>query len=85
MTALQLNADIYRSLGIISEDESVLRRVAKYLTRVAKQMTDDPTCMSKEEYFAMLDRSEQQYADGKYSVMLPDEDLTAHLQRLGYL
>ena len=36
MTALQLNADIYRSLGIISEDENVLRRVLKYLTRVAK-------------------------------------------------
>ena len=65
MTALQLNADIYRSLGIISEDESVLRRVAKYLTRVAKQMTDDPTCMTKEEYFAMLDRSEEQAKRGE--------------------
>jgi hypothetical protein len=65
MTALQLNADIYRSLGIISEDESVLRRVAKYLTRVAKQMTDDPTCMTKEEYFAMLDRSKEQAKRGE--------------------
>ena len=42
MTALQLNADIYRSLGIISEDENVLRKAAKYLVRLAKQMTDDP-------------------------------------------
>ena len=65
MTALQLNADIYRSLGIISEDESVLRRVAKYLTRVAKQMTNDPTCMTKEEYFAMLDRSKEQAKRGE--------------------
>ena len=65
MTALQLNADIYRSLGIISEDESVLRRVAKYLTRVAKQMTDDPTCMTKEEYFAMLERSKEQAQRGE--------------------
>lgn len=65
MSALQLNADIYRSLGIISEDESVLRRVAKYLTRVAKQMTDDPTCMTKEEYFAMLDRSKEQAKRGE--------------------
>ena len=59
MTALQLNADIYRSLGVISQDESVLRRVAKYLTRVAKQMTDDPTCMTKEEYFRRLDEAEK--------------------------
>ena len=59
MTALQLNAEIYRNLGIIAEDESMLERVAKYLRKLAKQVTEDPTCMTKEEYFAMLDRSEQ--------------------------
>lgn len=59
MTALQVNADIYRSLGIISENENVLRRVSKYLSRVAKQMTDDPTYMSKEEYFRRLDEAEK--------------------------
>ena len=59
MTALQLNADIYRNLAVLSEDESMLRKAAKYLDRLAKQMKDDPTFMSKEEYFAMLDRSAQ--------------------------
>lgn len=59
MTTLQLNADIYRNLAVLSEDESMLRKAAKYLNRLAKQMTDDPTCMTKEEYFAMLDRSEK--------------------------
>ena len=44
MTALQLNADIYRNLGIIAEDESMLDKVAKYLRRVVKQITDDSTC-----------------------------------------
>ena len=39
MTALQLNADIYRNLGIIAEDESMLKRVAKYVQKLAKQMT----------------------------------------------
>ena len=81
MTALQLNADIYRSLGIISEDESVLRRVAKYLTRVAKKMTDDPTCMTKEEYFRRLDEAEK----GKKYSMLPNESLDEMLTRLGYV
>lgn len=57
MTALQLNADIYRSLGVISENENALRRVAKYLTRVAKQVTNDPTCMTKEEFFARVDEA----------------------------
>ena len=59
MTALQLNADIYQNLAILSQDESMLEKAAKYVRKLAKQLADDPTCMSKEEYFAMLDRSEQ--------------------------
>ena len=65
MTAMQLNTDIYRNLAIISEDESTLRKVAKYLSHLAKQMTDDSTCMTKEEYFAMLDKSREQAARGE--------------------
>ena len=84
MTALQLNADIYRNLAVLSEDQSMLDKAAKYIRRLVKQMTDDPTCMTKEEYFAMLDRSEAQYARGEYSVMKPDEDLTTYLRRQGY-
>lgn len=38
MTALQLNADIYRNMSIIAQDEAMLRRVAKYLRRLVKQM-----------------------------------------------
>ena len=84
MTALQLNAEIYRSLGILSEDEGMLKRAAKYLSRLAKQMTEDPTCMTKEEYLAMLDRSEAQYARGEYTTLLPGESVTDMLRRSGY-
>ena len=41
MTALQMNADIYRSMSIIAQDEKMLARVAKYLRRVVKQMRKD--------------------------------------------
>ena len=84
MNALQLNAEIYRNLGIIAEDESMLRKVANYVRKLAKQITDDPTCMTKEEFFAIIDRSEAQYARGEYHVMKQDEDLTAYLRRIGY-
>ena len=80
MTALQLNAEIYRNLGIIAEDESMLEKVAKYVRKLAKQVADDPTCMTKEEYFAMLDRAEK----GPTHSMLPNEDLTAFLKRMGH-
>ena len=59
MTALQLNADIYRNLAILSEDESMLEKAAKSLRRLVNKMTEDPTCMSKEEFFARVDRAEQ--------------------------
>ena len=45
---------------------------------------DDPTLMSKEEFFAKIERAEQQAERGEYSVLLPGEDLTTHLRRMGY-
>ena len=54
-----LNAEILQNLGVIAEDESVLTRVAKYLRRVAKEMTDDPARMSKEEFLEMVDKANQ--------------------------
>ena len=80
MTALQLNADIYRNLALLSEDESLLNKAAKYIRRLAKQLTDDPTCMTKEEFFARIDEASK----GPSHEMLPNEDLTAFLRRMGH-
>ena len=57
MTALQLNADIYRNLGIIAEDEGMLDKVAKYVRRLAKQMSEDSTVMTKEDFLARADEA----------------------------
>ena len=84
MTTLQVNAELYRNLALIAQDESMYGKVVKYVRRLAKQMTEDPTCMSKEEYFAMLDRSEAQYARGEYTTLLPGESVTDMLRRSGY-
>ena len=87
MTAVQLNAmnaQIWRDMGIIAEDEGMMRRVAKYIRKVAKEMTEDKTSMSKEEFYAMLDKREEAYARGEHSEMLPGETLTEHLRRLGH-
>ena len=82
MTALQLNAEIYRNLGIIAEDETMLERVAKYLRRVAKQMTDDPTCMTKEEFFARIDEAEREIAEGKGITFTNQAEMNAWLNAL---
>ena len=81
MTITQVDADIFRNLGIIAEDENMLGKVAKYLRRVVKQMTYDPTCMTKEEFFARIEEAEK----GPRYKMLPNETLDEMLKRLGYV
>ena len=87
MTATQLkamNVQFWHDMGVIAESESMMKRVAKYVRKLAKEMTEDPTLMTKEEYFAMLDEAEQQLARGEGHTMLPGEDLTDFLRRVGY-
>ena len=83
MTALQLNAQIWRDMAAIADSEPLMTQLAKYLKKlVAKKQ--DPTLMTKEEFFDRIERAEQQIERGEYSVLLPGEDLSTHLRRLGY-
>ena len=87
MTAVQLNAmhtQLLQNIGYIADDEALMRRLTAYSKKLAKEKEADPTLMTKEEFFAKIERAEQQAARGEYSVLLPGEDLTAHLRRLGY-
>ena len=44
MTALQLNAELFRELSIIAENESLMKKAVKYLKRLsAKKQTMDET------------------------------------------
>ena len=62
MTAVQLanlNAEIQRNLDTLSEDETMLNRVAKYLRRLVKEK-EDPSLMSKEEFVQKIERSKKE-------------------------
>ena len=83
MTIAELNAEVLRNLSVVADDENLLKRVAKYLRRVVAEKQNDPTLMTKEEFFAKLEKGEEQYRQGKYYEMLPDEDLDDFLARVG--
>ena len=83
MTTLQLNAQIWRDMSILADSEPMMKRVAKYLRKLVAEK-EDPTLMTKEEFFAKIERAEQQIARGEGMEMRPDEDLTAFLKRNGY-
>ena len=84
MTTTELNAEVLRNLSIVAEDENLLRRVAKYLRRVVSEKQNDPTLMTKEEFFAKLDKGEEEYRQGKFTTLLPGESVDDMLKRCGY-
>ena len=83
MTAVEMNAELFRQLSIIAEDESLMAKMLKYAKKLTASKTD-PTLMTKEEFFAKLERGEEEYRQGKCHSLLPDEDLTTYLRRRGY-
>ncbi|MBR2202927.1 MAG: hypothetical protein IJ914_01830 [Prevotella sp.] len=78
-----MNTELWRSIAAIADSEPLMRRLARYAKKLVKEK-EDSTLMTKEEYFAMLDEAEEQINRGEYSVLLPGEDLSTHLKRLGY-
>lgn len=75
----ELNAQIWRDMAEIADSEPLMRQLAKYLKKlVAKK--EDPTLMTKEEFFRRVDEAKK----GPTYSMLPGEDVTAFLNRLGH-
>jgi len=54
MDTLQLNAEMLRSMSIIAEDETLLRRAVKYLHKLVAEKKD-PTLFTKKEFFQRID------------------------------
>ena len=83
MTTMELNAQIWRDMAEIADSEVLLKQLAKYLKKlVAKK--DDPTLMSEEDFFARVEKAEDQYARGEYTTLLPGESVSDMLKRCGY-
>ena len=83
MTALELNAQIWRSIAEIADDESLMKQLAKYLKKLAAKKEKDETLVSKEEFMVSLDRGEEEYRQGKCVRLLPNESVSEMLRRSG--
>ena len=80
---IELNAEIYRAMSVIAEDEALLRRVLKYVKKLAAQK-QDAAQMTEEEFFARVEEAEEQYRQGQYTTMMPGESVEDMLKRSGY-
>ena len=65
MNALQLNAEMLRSLSVIAEDETLLRRAVKYLHKLVAEKKADSTEMTREEFFRRVDEGREQIRRGE--------------------
>lgn len=67
MTTAQQNAmntELWQGIGYIADDETLMRRLSKYVKRLTKEKSD-PTLMTKEEFFARVDESREQIRRGE--------------------
>lgn len=78
MTAIELNAQIWRDMGILADSDSMMKRVAKYLRKLVAEKQADPTEMTREEFFAKIDRAERQPGTSFSSV----EELDKYIRSL---
>ena len=79
---LSLNSDFLYDLSIVAEDEGLLKRVVRYVKKLAKEHQADPTLMTEEEFFAKLDRAEREIAEGKGVTFTNKEEMNAWLNSL---
>ena len=82
MTAIQLNAEMLRNMSIIAEDENLLKRAAKYLRKLVAEKEADSTEMTREEFFARVDKAERQIAEGKGITFTNHDDMNKWLNSL---
>ena len=78
-----INAEFFQNLGVIAQDEGLMKRVANNVKRLAAKK-EDPTLMTKEEFFAKVDKAKSQYERGEYTTQLPGESVSDMLKRCGY-
>ena len=85
MTAVQLNTmntELWQSIGAIADSEPLMKRLTRYAKKLVKERVNDPTLMSKEEFFQMIDGAKQEIADGKGHKFSNVEELDRYIRSL---
>ena len=83
MNTLQLNAEMLRSMSVIAEDETLLKRAVKYLHKLIAEKQANSAEMTRDEFLARVDEGREQIRRGEGLKMLPNESLEAFLNRVG--
>ncbi|MBO7556899.1 MAG: hypothetical protein J6T52_00230 [Bacteroidaceae bacterium] len=83
MSTTQLNAEFYRNMSIIAEDEVLTKKLMKYLRKLVASKQEDPTLISKEELMTKIEKAENDFVEGRTYAMLPGESFSDFRKRIG--
>ena len=76
MTALELNAELFRELSIIAEDEGLMKKAVKYLKKLTTQkqtMDETEYIMSSPKMVEIIRKGEDDIKNGNFKVMTLDD------------
>jgi len=76
-----MNTELWQSIGAIADSEPLMRRLTRYAKKLAREK-EDPTLMTKEEFFRRIDESKQQFERGEYTRFSDKEEMVKWLNSL---
>ena len=81
MTTLELNAELFRAMSEIADDEALMAKLLKYAKRLAAKK-HDATLFSEEDFFAKVDEAREEIKRGEGIKFTNREEMNAWLQSL---
>lgn len=73
MTALQLNAELFRELSIIAEDESLMQKALKALKRITSRKAVSENIRPMAELDEIIRQGDEDIKNGNFTVMSIDD------------
>ncbi|MBQ7141929.1 MAG: hypothetical protein IJR84_02560 [Bacteroidaceae bacterium] len=81
MTAIQLRAELFREINPILDNEGMMLKLLKYVKKLTAKK-EDPTLMTKEEFFARVDEAREQIKRGNSTRFSDREKMNEWLNSL---
>ena len=81
-TAAQMNTELWQCIGAFADNESLMRRLTRYAKKLVKEQENAPTLMPQEEFYAKLERGEEDYRLGRTHSLHSTSELESFLNTL---
>ena len=77
-----MNTELWQSIGAIADSEPLMKRLTRFAKKLVREREADPTLMSKEKFFQMIDEAKKEIADGKGRRFSDVDEMNAWLNSL---